>query len=235
MVDIMKNRSLIAAFAFLLVFGACNESTGPVIRPNDITGKVLDVDGRPIANAAIALELEFEDVAPSPADKPTLGIHFTLGEESPVQFWIASFCDDDTVRTLISGLLPAGSHEVFWNGLDDTGCLSPDGVYWAHVETPAGSSVTPVLMASPGYRGLPEGREVAPQATSTGDGRFRVGQGCLPFEFEFPAGGPYGATGLAITRRVRVWALHDDYVPDCSDWVTIDADGGASVVITLSR
>jgi hypothetical protein len=236
MVSIMKHWTLIAVSACLLAFSACNESTGPVIHPNDIIGRVLDADGRPVANAVIALEHEFEEVVPTPADKPSLSIRFTMQDPSVAELWITSFCDADTVRMLLSESLPAAEYAVVWNGLDDADRLVPDGVYWVHLVTPTENWVRPVLMANLGYAGLPEGREVAPQAASTPDGRFRLGQGCLPFEFEFPAvGEPYGTIGLAITRRVRVWALHDGYAPTCSDWVTIDADDGASVVITLSR
>jgi hypothetical protein len=66
MVSIMKHWTLIAVSACLLAFSACNESTGPVIHPNDIIGRVLDADGRPVANAVIALEHEFVEVAGHP-------------------------------------------------------------------------------------------------------------------------------------------------------------------------
>ena len=236
MVSIMKHWTLIAVSACLLAFSACNESTGPVIHPNDIIGRVLDADGRPVANAVIALELEFVELPATPADKPTLSVRFTMPATGLTQLWITSFCDEDTVRLLVNEALPTGEYWIQWNGLDDVGHQVPDGVYWVHLVTPTENWSQPILMANLGYAGLPEGREVAPQAASTPDGRFRLGQGCLPFEFEFPAiGEPYGTIGLAITRRVRVWALHDGYAPTCSDWVTIDADDGASVVITLSR
>jgi hypothetical protein len=236
MVTIMKHRYLIAVIACLLAFGACNESTGPANLPNDIQGRVLDADGRPIANTAIVLEHEFVELPATPADKPTLSVQFALPEEGLTRLWVNSYCDEDTVRLLISDTLPAGIHWIQWNGLDDAGRQVPDGVYWVHLETSAESWARPILMANLGYAGLPEGREVAAQATSTRDGRFRLGQSCLPFGFEFPAlGEPYGTAGLAITRRVRVWALHDNYVPTCSDWVTIDDHDGASVVITLPR
>ncbi len=234
MVAIMKHRTLIAVSACLLVFGACNESTGPSYLRSDIHGRVVDADGRPVANATIALELEFEEVAHTPADKPNLSIRFTMQDPSVAELWITSFCDADTVRMLLSESLPAAEYMVVWNGLDDADRLVPDGVYWVHLVTPTENWVRPVLMANLGYAGLPEGREVAAQATSTKSGHFRLGQGCLPFEFEFPVvGEPYGTSGVAITRRVRVWVLHEDHVPTCSNWVTIDDGDGAEVEITL--
>jgi hypothetical protein len=51
------------------------------------------------------------------------------------------------VRTVVRGtLLPAGSHEFQWDGLDDKGIRSGAGVYFLKAETPGGSRTVRMLL-----------------------------------------------------------------------------------------
>ncbi|MBK7048400.1 MAG: hypothetical protein IPH48_18245 [bacterium] len=231
----MKHWTLIAVSACLLAFSACNESTGPVIHPNDIIGRVLDADGRPVANAVIALEHEFE-WCPRPADKPTLSVRFTMPATCLTQLWITSFCDEDTVRLLVNEALPTGEHWIQWNGLDVVGHQVPDGVYWVHLVTPTENWSQPILMANLGYAGLPEGREVAPQAAV-------VAGRPLPPRPGLPALRVRVSGHRRTVRHHRPGHHPARARVGPSRWIcanlqrlgTIDADDGASVVITLSR
>jgi len=223
----MMPKIRIPALAALVLLGACSDSATPPRSDDAIRGVVLDAEGRPVAGAAIMLEHES---APLP-DKPQLAIRYTHQEAGPVSVWIASFCDGDTVRLLANGDLPAGEFMFVWNGRDDLDRVVPDGVYRTHVVSAAGHTQSTAVMSWLGYADLPAGTRVAAQATTDQRGRFQLAQDCLPFGHVFD-----GFLGNeAVTRRVRVWALHSDFANAGSDWVTVDGEDGAEVTVTLAR
>lgn len=107
----------------------------------------------------------------------------------------------------------------------------PDGVYRTHIVSSAGHAQSAAVMSWLGYADLPADRPVAAQATTDSLGRFSLAQDCLPFGHRHD--GLAGAE--AITRRVRVWALHPAFANAAGDWVTVDAEDGAEVSVTLVR
>lgn len=226
----------IAALAALVLLAACSDTAAPPRNDNAVRGHVLDIHGRPVAGASIVLQHDFALVPGSAADKPQHGLQFDLGEPGLVHAWVAGFCDDDTVRTLIDMELPVGSFTVIWNGQDDLGRLAPDGVYRMHAAWPAGEASYEFVLAGTGYGPLTPPSSVSAAAVSDHKGAFRLETGCLPFGYEFLVLGESGLPDgrVAFTRRVRVWAFRDGAVAQASDWVTVDPEQGAVAKVTFS-
>lgn len=60
---------------------------------------------------------------------PSTTIQFSLKESSPVQIEIFNITGQK-VRTLVNGTLPAGTHNIEWNGTDNSGRGVGSGVYF---------------------------------------------------------------------------------------------------------
>jgi len=127
----IKPYLILLALATLLPGTGCSDGTTP--RVNDgLVGWVTDSTGAPVAGAAIGLEYEVQ--VPDPYAKPSTALKFQLPEATRVTLVVLDGMDQ-LVRTLMDGQLPAGSHTVIWNALDDVGNPAPNGLYVAVVET----------------------------------------------------------------------------------------------------
>ncbi len=65
---------------------------------------------------------------PNPFSPRTV-IRFSLAEKGPADLALYDV-NGRRVRTLVTGVQEAGSHQVIWDGLDDAGRPVPKGVYW---------------------------------------------------------------------------------------------------------
>ena len=92
-------------------------------------------------NPEIAREFRLEQNYPNPFN-PSTTIAFSLPHASPTgQARITLQVFDITgrkIRTLVSGQLPPGSHQVVWDGRDDAGQLVASGFYFYRLETGEG-------------------------------------------------------------------------------------------------
>lgn len=122
--------ALLAAALGLL--SACNDST----KPDDdfkVTVRVVDTAGDPIEGASLMLVMDsgfYQDV--KRADKAATGIRFTVPIASPVLLNIEDAAGG-WVKTLVADTLPAGQHQVLWNGTDDAGTHQYSGLYWVRL------------------------------------------------------------------------------------------------------
>jgi hypothetical protein len=71
--------------------------------------------------------------APNPFGNST-AVHFELSKAGPAELDVFTV-DGRHLRTLVTGNLPAGSHSVTWNGLDEAGRRAPAGVYLFRLRT----------------------------------------------------------------------------------------------------
>lgn len=238
----MFRRCLPSTLALLLLLAACSDSNVGPGPDSDLRGQVRTGAGAPVADAAVFLEYSLDinlgsGSAPNGlAAKPATAIRYDLPVASETSVWVTDFCRADTVRSLLQDDLPAGSYTVVWNGLDDSGRLVPDGVYWCQVRTPTSHIETAALLLHLGYGDLTPATAVAAPARSDTQGNYRLEQDCLPLEFTFPQtdelGEPVGT--VAIERRVRVWAAHPDHGLGHTGWLTIDDARGLAADITLA-
>jgi hypothetical protein len=60
---------------------------------------------------------------------PVTRIGYSLKEDGTAELAVFNTAGR-RVRTLVMGLVPAGEHEVTWNGLDDRGTPVASGVYF---------------------------------------------------------------------------------------------------------
>lgn len=232
----MKTRGILACLLALGWLAGCSDASKPVATDSDLRGQVVDARGRPVAGAGVVLEYATDPPAGSAYDKPRTAIEFELPETGRVTLWIGSFCDDDTLCVLVDGELPAGQHDVVWNGRDGTGRIQPDGIYRYHVVSAAGEKHALFPLFHLGYRGLPAGAILAPLAVTDARGRFTLGQDCLPLGFTFDdvdeTGQPIGTH--TFLRTVRVWVcVEEGGVPTAGPTVTVDPETGATVSVTL--
>lgn len=98
-----------------------NESGYAVLAPDDLTG--TDEPGTPPAPRATFLAQN----APNPFN-PRTTIRFDLARAGEARLEIYG-ADGRLVRTLLAGALPAGRHEVVWDGCDQRGRATASGVY----------------------------------------------------------------------------------------------------------
>ncbi len=87
---------------------------------------VTAVPDRPAAAAAI------RSVQPNPFN-PLTTVHFGVERDGPVSLAVYSV-RGERVRTLVAGVLPAGSHAVDWDGRDESGRRAAGGVYIVRIE-----------------------------------------------------------------------------------------------------
>lgn len=90
--------------------------------PLYMDGKVRDVDPVPV-------EYSLSGPIPNPFN-PTTTIRFAAAQACWVELVIEDVAHGP-VRNLIAQDIPAGSHAVVWNGLDDAEQKAPSGVYYA--------------------------------------------------------------------------------------------------------
>lgn len=236
----MPMRSLLPALLLAAFLGACSDSNVAPGADADLRGHVRDDAGRPVNGAAVFLEHDVDlGAATAPnglAAKPQTVIRFQMPAAAEATVWVSGFCEDDTVRMVVQDSLPAGDYAVAWNGLDDEGRLVPDGVYWLQVRTPTRHESNAALLLHLGYGDVTVATAVAAPARTDDDGRYRLGQECLPFGFAFPAldenGDPLGS--YTVNRRVRVWAVQATAGIGHTDWLDVDAERGLAADIALA-
>jgi hypothetical protein len=104
---------------------ATNDSTAVIpVRVATVTAVVGE--GTPARFLARAVPNPFEG---------SMRIRFGLPAESTVRVEVFD-SQGRIVRTLRSGTLPAGEHELLWDGADDRGVVTARGIYFVKVETP---------------------------------------------------------------------------------------------------
>ncbi len=227
-------RTLALAGALALVAG-CGEPAGPG-GDADIRGKVIDAVGEPVPDATVVLQLATDPPLGAAAQKPGTAIQFSLPGATEVTAWIASFCDDDTLRLLARGVLPAGQHTLLWDGRDGAGRVLPDGVYRAHVVTEAAHLEQALPLFHLGYAAFAPGAAPAAAAVTDLRGRFRLGQACLPFGFAFEARDETGQVigTRVVTREVRVWAFSAERgLVAAGGWLAVDETAGLETTLRL--
>jgi hypothetical protein len=194
-----------------------------------IIGTVTDSGGQPVAGAGILLQYTFGD-APALGQKPGTVIRYDLPDSGYVRLWITDICGRRTVRVLVDGDLPAGTHMVAWDGRNEAGQIMPPGMYTSHVLTSAGRSDSDFYW--PGGGLPPESAEGHEWLVVTGaDGRFRLPLDCLSFGRSLTmtdeTGQPFGTA--TIQYQTRVWAVHPVLGAISTDIVPVDPERGARV------
>ena len=226
---------LAATAAILLALSACSDSTKPPQdRPVMINGTVLDAEGAPVAGASILLQHAFEAAPGDVGAKPQTQIEFVITEPDTVDIWITSPCTGDTVRVIQPQCpLYTGEYRLFWRGVDREERPVGDGVYRLNLVGRHADVHADFVFARDDWATLATGDPVAALATTGDDGAFTIDTACLPFGYEFggvdESGTPTGRT--AISRSVRLWAVIPGHGVISSDWVVVDAEDGAEVVI----
>ncbi len=88
--------------------------------------------------------LDFTGAVPNPFN-PSTSIRFTLPSavETSLKLYDVT---GRLIRTLQSGFLPSGPHEVRWNGLDDAGRAVASGTYFARLIAGQETSVKPLVL-----------------------------------------------------------------------------------------
>ena len=84
------------------------------------------------------------DNYPNPFN-PETKINFSLREESNVRIEIFNV-RGQIVKTLIDTELPAGNHNVIWNGFDDNNRVAASGVYFYKMTTDSYQSVRRMVL-----------------------------------------------------------------------------------------
>jgi hypothetical protein len=215
--------------ALLLALSACSDSTKPRPEPPVmISGTVLDAAGAPVVGASILLQHAYEPVPDGAAAKPQTGVQFVITEPDTADIWITSPCTGDTVRVIANQYpLMAGRYTIFWSGFDRENRRVGDGLYRLHLLGRTTDLQVDFVYARDDWAALADGEPVAALDITDSAGSFSIDTACLPFGFEFE--GPDGRN--LVSRSVRLWAVVPGQSVVGSDWVTVDAEEGADVVI----
>ncbi|HEU4764892.1 MAG TPA: PKD domain-containing protein [Candidatus Eisenbacteria bacterium] len=104
-------------------------ATGAIPIQGSISVKIKSGGGHAVSSFA----------SPNPFN-PETAVNFTLKNAGPVTVRIYSL-EGRLVKTLVNEYASAGSHEVRWNGTDNTGRSVPSGMYFVKTESGADKSV----------------------------------------------------------------------------------------------
>jgi hypothetical protein len=99
----------------------------------------------PQAVGPLPVRMALEGSWPNPFSDHA-GIRLSLGEGLPVRLAIYAI-DGRRVTTLVNGPVPAGTHEIRWNGTDERERRVPDGVYRCRVEAGGWSRSLSIVLA----------------------------------------------------------------------------------------
>lgn len=212
----------------LLFLAACSDDGTTPQQSNNLTGRVLDADGEPVADAGILLDFTLPGKT-----MPGVEFRFQLEEVSPVKCWIMSDCRTDTVRVLADEVLEPGSHSFRWDGLDVEGLIVPGGLYVWNYQAGNELMSGPFMMIHGEYPEDANLEDYLFQAATGSRGNFTLEQDCLPFDRTFAMVDEMGDTTSTwtISREIRFFAMHADYPTAVSGWVTADENSGCDVTI----
>lgn len=218
-----------AIAAVLLALSACSDSTKPRQEPPvTISGTVLDADGAPVVGASILLQHAYEPVPDGDGAKPQTGVEFVITEPDTADIWITFPCTGDTVRVVVRQYpLMAGRYTILWSGRDRENRRVGDALYRLHLLGLTTDLHVDFVYARDDWADLADGEPVAALDITDSDGSFSIDTACMPFGFEF--GNPGGRT--LVTHSIRLWAVVPGQSAVSSDWLTVDAEDGAEVVI----
>lgn len=244
----MKRMILPSSAVAVLIFAlaACTDSTKPPAGSPTITGTVTDVDGAPVVNAAVVLDLDMAQVTATTADKPQTTIIYTRPDSTAFEFLITDACDGEVFYDLNVPEGQAGNATITWTGKDLDGLLLPEGVYRYHMLMPDHEPQTGELMLARNL--FAETGEFATircdtvrqtwrvAASTDADGRFTIAKDCWDFGRSTPFTDETGEVNgrIEITSRVRLW-----FYPEgrsygfSSEWGTFDAENGASFTVVM--
>jgi flagellar hook assembly protein FlgD len=89
-------------------------------------------------------KISFEPASPNPFAEQT-ALRFSLPEASNVSLAVYNV-NGQLVRMLQSGQVSAGTHQVMWDGRDDSGARVARGVYFCRMETAGFSATEKIVM-----------------------------------------------------------------------------------------
>lgn len=178
----MMNRMLMLAMVVVALIG-CDSGPGT---DADLTGVVVDADGRAVEGAAVGVVFQMDGID-LPGDwkaigeKPAAVIAYEVAEPGHVLFRVLDW-ERNLVRILIDEDQAAGTHSFIWDGTDGNGDRIPSGMY-----IPELSVNGVVIDESRLFLYLHEPGEIllAPHAVTDAAGRFRISRGLLPLGAEY--------------------------------------------------
>ena len=139
-----RNEAGAGVFVFNAATGA--KVQGPIstpVPPDAVAFVSLSVGvatARPVPTGARILANR-----PNPFN-PATAIPFSVPATGPVRLVVYDLLGQP-VRTLVSGVVPVGTHQVTWDGLGDRGTFMPSGVYLVRLETTGGADVRRIVLA----------------------------------------------------------------------------------------
>lgn len=222
----------------LLLAGCSDDPVDPKIETFTISGRVTDVNGSPVADSVILLDLAFEYSA-----KAYTWVSFDLLEPDHVRIDLLNWCRDEVFTTREMDL-PAGKHSISIESIDADEKHLTDQSMWILFSTSAGVEERPIVL----LRNV-EGEagdyfqwdyayvvdHVRVQAVTGSDGRYIVDDPCLGFGEKFATLNEDReiAEGL-LAWRVRAWAYHEGYTEGVpSEWTSLNPATGGSANIVM--
>lgn len=111
---------LVASLAILMPLSACFDGGGPSTDNFVLQFTVQDTDGRPVPGLEARLHVPIPEIWDILGAKPAVSLQFCVPVQAAVSLVIYDL-DGAQVRTLVDGELPAGMHQVVFDGKDDAG------------------------------------------------------------------------------------------------------------------
>jgi subtilisin family serine protease len=128
-------------FAFAIVYGETLED----LQANaDLALQRFQQNPTTIRDVPARGSFVLEQNTPNPFN-PSTSIHFSLNHSGLVRLSILDV-KGRVVRRLIQSPLPAGPHQIRWNGVDDLGQQVSSGVYLYRLETAEGSATRKMIL-----------------------------------------------------------------------------------------
>ncbi len=210
----VSSSLLVAAVMMLFLATGCEQSNldPGELYPDWVKGRVFDESGKGVYNAAILLTYCLPSETMVTRDPPDTVAATTR---------ISDPCTGEIVRTMVAEMIDPYfvNWDVVWDGRNDAGRIVSSGPYDYHIET-SDTTITGELFLN--YEGFPSDADPDDYVFRTltnAEGYFEFSQECLAFGHEVvfldELGEPMDP--FTISRYVRLWALHEDYLTASSE------------------
>lgn len=239
--------ALCVPLLFLLIATGCADSTDPDGESSSlIRGRLVDTDGRGIAEAEIVLDYCLEYTGDGLSEpviflaegdvliNPGFPRRSIFADDDHVRVWIERYCTNELIITLADTTRDHVPPQISWNGINQAGESVYPGVYnMVYMIETSTATLTDTLGTYVRYLSYQDKKtdEIEANAVTDSSGYFELDQYCLPFGYQGDwvdeGGTPKGI--FTVTRFVNVWAVHDSFYNSSVDSVYIDRERGAEI------
>lgn len=225
---IASTCALLAGILVFSLLAGCSDNTRPSPTVSaSLRGLVLDTQGRPMAGAGVLVSL-YPSVTFWPGEQTLVSFPpFGKSAADLLEMKMVDFCGEP-VRHLDPGADHQPGDPVYLDGKNDEGKLLADGIYFVHATYSDTTLVEDLLLVWDLDHSISLDTHEVMTVTDE-DGRFRIQQDCLPFDYVIDISGLDDV--ITVSRHVNILAVEAPDQVASSDSVYVDPQKGADIIV----